>query len=69
MHIELDRVDINWAWSDQDLWSFRALWNDGASVDTIASKLKRPSLDVALHVVDQAEVGEIKQRLDGMYGY
>ena len=69
MHIVLDRVDINWAWSDQDLWSFRALWNDGASVDTIADKLKRSSLDVALLVVDQAEVGEIKQRLDGLYGY
>ncbi|MCZ2260627.1 hypothetical protein [Sporosarcina sp. G11-34] len=50
------------------MWSCRANWNEGASVEAIATKLKKPSLDVALLVVDQAEVGEVKQRLDGLYG-
>lgn len=68
MHIILDKVDIDWVWSNKDLWSFRALWNDGASLGTIAKKLNWPSLEVALLVLDQAELGNIKKRDNGDFG-
>ena len=68
MHIILDKVEIDWVWTDKDLWSFRALWNDGASLETIAKKLYRPLLEVELLVLDQAELGDVKKRDNGAVG-
>lgn len=69
MHIILDKVEIDWVWTDKDLWSFRALWNDGASLEMIAKKLYRPLLEVELLVLDQAELCNIKKRNNGDFGY
>lgn len=69
MHIILDKVEIDWVWTDKDLWSFRALWNDGAGLETIAKKLYRSTLEVELLVLDQVELGNIKKRENGVIGY
>lgn len=68
MHIILDKVEIDWVWTDKDLWSFRALWNDGVSLETIAQKLYRPTLEVSLLALDQLELGNIKKRDNDDFG-
>ena len=64
-----DKFKIDFAFSDQQLNDFRELWNEGISVENIAKKMKRTTLEVALLVIDRAELGIIKGRSSGLNGF
>lgn len=60
---------VKWIWEDWELIRFRELWNDGASISTIAKELKTNQRSIGLLIQDVGEDGYIKQRRSGLYGY
>ncbi|MEK5068084.1 helix-turn-helix domain containing protein [Sporosarcina sp. FSL K6-1508] len=65
--ILLDEVDINWEFTDKETLVFRELWERGEDITEIADWLRRPALEVALLIIEQAELGYIKQRENGLF--
>lgn len=63
----LDDVDINWVFTVRETEAFKTLWNKQENIETIAKRLKRPVLEIGLLIVEQAELGEIEQRRNGIY--
>lgn len=63
----LDEVEINWVFTERETDVFQAMWNDRENVETIAKKLKRPTLEVVLLVIEQAELENIKERKHGLF--
>lgn len=60
---------VKWIWEERELIRFRELWNDGASISTIAKELKTNQRSIGLLIQDVGEDGYIKQRKSGLYGY
>lgn len=67
-HLILDDTNIKWLWTDSELILFREMWNEGIRAADMAKALKTNQRSIALVVMDQAELGEIKQRASGLYG-
>ncbi|WP_438310844.1 hypothetical protein [Sporosarcina sp. FA9] len=63
----LDEVEINWVFTVRETEVFKQMWNDRENVETIAKKLKRPTLEVVLLVIEQAELENIKERRHGLF--
>lgn len=63
----LDDVDINWVFTVRETEAFKTMWNRQENIETIAKRLKRPVLEIGLLIVEQAELGEIEQRRNGIY--
>ena len=63
----LDDVDINWVFTVRETEAFKTMWNRQENIETIAKRLKRPVLEIGLLIVEQAELGEIEQRKNGIY--
>jgi len=63
-----DKFKINFAFSDQQLKEFKELWNEGISAENIAKQMKRTTLEIALLIIDRAELGIIKGRSSGLNG-
>lgn len=63
----LDDVDIKWEITERETHAFRSMWNRQENIETIAKRLKRPVLEIGLLIVEQAELGEIEQRRNGIY--
>ncbi|MDW0113782.1 helix-turn-helix domain containing protein [Sporosarcina saromensis] len=67
-HILLEDADVKWYWSRRDMNLFRQMWRDGKSGEEIAEALGVNLLSVALLVVDQEIIGNIKPRPGGLLG-
>lgn len=63
----LDGVDINWEFTGWETLVFQMMWRGNESVGTIADKLDRPMLEIGLLIIEQAELGNIKQRKHGLF--
>ena len=59
-------IEVDMMFKESEIYDFIAYWNNGHSVQRIADLLKRNPLEIALLVVDRAEVGEIEQRPNGI---
>lgn len=68
-HMLLDDLDIGWTFRESEVQMFRLMWNDGAGLDSIAEELGRSQLEITLLVIEQAELGLIDQRQQGIYGH
>lgn len=66
-HVLLDDIKIKWIWYESELIRFREMWNDGESILDMAKEFRTNQRSIALVVMDQAELGEIKQRQHGLY--
>ena len=64
---EDESIEVNMVFTESEVYDFIAYWQYGHSVQRIADLLKRNPLDIALLVMDRAEVGEIKQRPNGIF--
>ena len=64
---EDESIEVNMVFSESEVYDFIAYWQNGHSVRRIADLLERNPLDIALLVMDRAEVGEIKQRPNGIF--
>lgn len=65
--ILLDEVEINWVFTERETDVFQMMWQANENIETIAKKLKRPMLEMGLLVIEQAELGNIKQRRHGLF--
>lgn len=63
----LDKLDINWSFTRWETLVFQMMWRGGESIGTIAEKLDRPILEIGLLIIEQAELGNIKQRKHGLF--
>lgn len=63
---EDESIEVNMVFTESEVYDFIAYWQNGHSVQRIADLLERNPLDIALLVMDRAEVGEIKQRPNGI---
>jgi len=64
---EDESIEVNMVFTESEVYDFIAYWQNGHSVQRIADLLERNPLDIALLVMDRAEVGEIKQRPNGIF--
>jgi hypothetical protein len=68
MLFENDKININFAFTKQELKDFKELWNADISAENIAVKLNRRPLEIALLIIDRGELGLIKERDSGLDG-
>jgi hypothetical protein len=66
LHLPLEHRNLHWYWYEDDLDKFRWLWNRGATVEEMATELKKNPYDVIILILDQADLGEIKPRSMGL---
>lgn len=59
---------MNLVYKEKELQKFVDLWNTGMSVQNIAKEMKRKKLEIALLVIDRAELGKIQGRKTGLDG-
>lgn len=64
---EHEKIKVNMVFQKHEIKHFTFLWNEGYDIFTIAEKMKRGTTDIALLIVDRAEIGEIKKRSHGMF--
>ena len=64
---EDESIKVDMKFKESEIYDFISYWKNGHSVQRIAELLKRNPLDIALLVVDRAEVGDIKQRPNGIF--
>ncbi|MER2169015.1 MAG: helix-turn-helix domain-containing protein [Psychrobacillus psychrodurans] len=65
---EDEKLNVNLVFEEVDIAMFINYWNEGLSIKKIAECLRRKPLEIALLVMDRAELGEIKQRPRGIFG-
>lgn len=68
LHVLFGDIEVKWTWKESELIRFRQMWREGASISTIAKEFKTNRRSIALVVMDQAEMGEIKSRPGGLFG-
>ena len=64
----LDDVDIDWVFTERETDVFRAMWEADMGMDSIAKELGRKPLEIGLLIIEQAELGEIQVRQQGIFG-
>lgn len=67
-YLLLDNLDIKWETTSTEIQRFRKMWNVGESVERIAEVLGRKPFEVVFMIIEQAELGEIKDRGTGIFG-
>jgi len=55
-------------WDEKDIILFREMWQNHEPIRHIANRLARNVDDILLLIIDQAELGKIKQRKGGVFG-
>lgn len=63
-HVALIEFDL--LFSDEEVETFRHLWDMGLAVKQIAKKMHRHELEIAALVMDQADLGHIEPRTGGL---
>ena len=64
----LDDVDIDWVFTDRETEVFKTMWEADMGMDSIAEELGRKPLEIGLLIIEQAELGEIQVRQQGIFG-
>jgi len=64
---EDESIKVDMMFTEYEIYDFIAYWQNGHSVQRIAELLNRNPLDIALLVMDRAEVGAIGQRPNGIF--
>jgi hypothetical protein len=67
-HLLFDDMTVKWTWKESELTRFRQMWNDGDHIQDIAKAFGTNKRSIALVVMEQAELGEIKPRAGGLFG-
>lgn len=67
-HMLLDNLDIDWVFTRVEVQTFREMWVADFSINSIADEMDRKPLEIALLIIEQAELGEIKVRQQGIFG-
>ncbi|WP_060210333.1 hypothetical protein [Sporosarcina koreensis] len=68
IHVLFDSFTVKWTWKESELAKFRKMWNDGDHIQDIAKAFNTNKRSIALVVMEQAELGEIKPRAGGLFG-
>lgn len=69
LHLLFETSVVKWTWAESELIRFREMWQDGASIGSIAKKFNTNMRSVVLLIIDQADADEIKPRKSGIFGY
>lgn len=67
-HLLFQNPAIKWVWTPVELERFRNMWEDGEDIKAIAKRFRVGQTTIALLIIDQAELGDIKQRGKGLFG-
>jgi hypothetical protein len=60
--------DTDFYWDERDVLHFDRMWNEGYSLEDIATYFQRHEDEIALLVIDRARKGYIKPRSSGIQG-
>ena len=63
----LDDGDIDWVFTERETNVFRAMWESDMSMDSITEELGRKKLEIGLQIIEQAELGGIQVRQQGIF--
>ncbi|MGE7623580.1 hypothetical protein ACQKMD_11095 [Viridibacillus sp. NPDC096237] len=63
-----DEQDVNLDFKLSQVKTFDKMWQEGHSVATIAFKIKRKKVEIALLAMDRELLGAIKPRTGGLNG-
>lgn len=63
-----DVIDIDLSFTLQQVEKVEELWISGEPLQKIAKQIRRKPLEVALLVMDRAELEEIEPRGNGIFG-
>lgn len=66
-YIALDHANLDWR--PADVKKVERMWNHGEPIKKIARSVKRPIKDVFILIFDRLELGFIKEREGGIFGY
>ncbi|MEK3955391.1 hypothetical protein [Psychrobacillus sp. FSL K6-1464] len=66
---EDDKHKVNTVYKSAELDEIVVYWNEGCEIEEIAEKMKRKPIEALLLALDRAEIGEIKPREKGIFGY
>ncbi|GGE47896.1 hypothetical protein GCM10011391_28340 [Pullulanibacillus camelliae] len=58
--------DYDFQWDEDQVKQFRMMWNNGTDIFKIARFFGRSLIEVVILIMDQAELGKIKQRENGL---
>ena len=65
---EDEKHRVNMVFEEKELDIFVQYWKDGFGIEYISKEMKRTPTEIALLVVDRAEIGKIKPRKKGIFG-
>lgn len=65
---EDEKHKVNMVFEQRELDIFVQNWKDGYGIEYISKEMKRTPTEIALLVVDRAEIGKIKPRKKGIFG-
>jgi hypothetical protein len=65
---EDDKHKVNMVFEERELEAFVWYWKEGYGIERISEEMKRTPTEIALLVVDRAEIGKIKPRKKGIFG-
>lgn len=68
MHILFFNSDINLDFKEQEVEQFKAMWEEGISLENMAKRLKRPQVEIGLLIIDLSYQEEIEPRNVGVFG-
>ncbi|MFB5192683.1 hypothetical protein [Alicyclobacillus fastidiosus] len=63
-HVALIEFDL--LFSDEEVEAFRRFWDMGTDVKKIAKKMHRHEIEIGALILDQAELGHIEPRTEGL---
>ena len=63
-----DNVDIDFSFTTGQVKKVEELWGQGESLEAISEQVRRKPLEVALLIMDRAELKKIKPRKNGIFG-
>lgn len=65
---EDEKHKVNMVFEERELERFVWYWKKGYDITEIAENMKRKLIEIALLVMDRAEIGKIKPRKKGIFG-
>ena len=67
MSIHIALGDYNFDFTDQELILFKRMWEDDQSINEIAKRLKRDTVEIIILAMDQWLANQIKSRQRGIF--
>lgn len=60
--------NYDFMWSEEEVFDFECMWNEGKTLKEIADYFKRPPIEILFLAADRAELRCIKPREGGLIG-